>query len=156
MKNQELFNKTISILVKAYQNNTLEHTNCYACAVQNIVAGNMDVNLISKPDAHELANLDHISIVWPNIDYYETITANLDRERNDCNPFLIEQLDSTGYTLEQLKDIESAFEGVYEYNHPNTDEWVFAGLLNVVDELMIIHQANEIEVKQAKELFVKA
>lgn len=40
MKRPELYQKTVDILVKAYFDDTLQHGNCYACAVGNIIAGN--------------------------------------------------------------------------------------------------------------------
>ncbi len=43
MKNKSLYDKTVSILVDAYMNDTLQHGNCFACAVGNIVAANCDV-----------------------------------------------------------------------------------------------------------------
>lgn len=158
MKNQELFNKTISILVKAFINGTLEHTNCYACAVQNLVAGNMGLKIIPKPINHEVADCGHISVIIPNMRYADTLTINLDSDKGIIKPKIQEQLKATGYTREQLREIEFSFE-YYSFDtevQSNIDEWVFQGLMSVCDCLMKIHKASAFEIKQAKELFVKA
>lgn len=48
MKNKELFDKTIGILVNAYLNDTLENANCHACAVGNLVATNCGYEMIQS------------------------------------------------------------------------------------------------------------
>lgn len=158
MKNQELFNRTISILVKAYLNNTLEHTNCYACAVQNLVAGNMGLKIIPKPINHEVSDCDHISVIIPNMKYIDTLTINLDSDKGIIKPKIQEQLKATGYTRDQLREIEFSFE-YYSFDpevRSNTEEWVFQGLMSVCDCLMEIHEATAEETQHAKELFVRA
>ena len=136
MKNQELFNRTIGILVKAYQNDTLTHGICQKCAVGNIVAANMGFS--PEPKGWLEANQD-------STDWYTTIGKN-ECWRNE-NGFI--QIQSTGYSPNNLYDIEESFESASE----GADR-MFNGLMAVVDTLMIIHEANETEVKQAKELFV--
>jgi len=44
------FENTVDILVKAYINDTLEHNNCYACAVGNIVAHNMGERFVKATE----------------------------------------------------------------------------------------------------------
>lgn len=144
MKNPELFHKTISILVKAYQNETLRHGNCRACAVGNLVKANFpycDMNT---------------SFGWPSV--FCTDGFGQYKNMNSYKGAAKEQIDSTGYSVKELALIESAFEGVEEpceANEYNSDQHQFDGLMSVVDALMIIHEANEEEVKEAKRLFVK-
>lgn len=44
MKNQQLFDKTVSVLVNAYFNGYLNPVDCAACAVGNLVAGGLNSN----------------------------------------------------------------------------------------------------------------
>lgn len=148
MKNQELFDKTVSILVKAYQNETLTHTDACGCAVGNLVASSLNFKISDNawwngkdmiiPSWQEVfcsCGLKHQDI---DLDYYDG-----DAKR---------EIDSTGYTWQELAKIEKAFESV----NVNFDVDGYKGLMKVIDALMLIHEANETEVKEAKELFVKA
>ena len=61
----------------------------------------------------------------------------------------------TGYTTDQILQIENAFEGYegYEGVLLNKDEDGYLGLMRVVDCLIKIHEGTEEEAKEAKELF---
>ena len=150
MKNAELFHKTISILVKAYQNETLTHSSPCACAVGNLICAANNINLIP--------NLDELNswrkYVWerdsPN--WYWGLIRRIDE--NYYNKGL-EQIANTGYSVSEITKIERAFESVCDRPYTYIDEDGFLGLMAVVDALMIIHEANEEEVKEAKSLFVK-
>lgn len=41
------FNHSVNVLVKAYLNNTLAHSTCYACAVGNLVADGIGTKVIN-------------------------------------------------------------------------------------------------------------
>ena len=151
MKNQELFDRTVGILVKAYFNNTLERENCYACAVGNIVAENMGWDIVKTPRNHQYSScLNHVIADMP---YHKTLVICLsglcfgDRE---LTQFQLEQLKSTGYSYHELSGIERAFE-----NSSKEGDKVYNGLMSVVDYLMTIHKASKIEITQAKSLFKK-
>lgn len=154
MKNKELFNRTISILVNAYHNNTLQHGYCSACAVGNLVAAG--INTEAKKSGTEFQN--GVLAVWDRVfmttdrgQYFE-----IDKYEGEAK----EQIDSTGYSVEDLAKIEYAFENVPMPAHctlytGDDDEWMFSGLMAVVDALMLIHEADNSEIEEAKLLFVK-
>lgn len=149
MKNSELFHKTISILVKAYQNDTLEHGMCDACAVGNLLKGRTSWKTyfmtVSKTFNEHIYSKEKILR-----DNEESIQVGLIADHPWCeNPYF----DIAGYTLHELASIEWAFETAPKGQ--NEDDWMFNGLMKVCDALMIIHEANEEEVKEAKLLFVK-
>lgn len=158
MKHQELFDRTISILVKAYLNNTLEHTNCYACAVQNIVAGNMGLEITPKTYSHPLSNCGSITLIIKNLTYEETLVVGLgyisEREAK-LSQSQKKQMLSTGYSYEHLSNIEESFESINKYQCASEDEYMYKGLMSVVDTLMQIHEADQSEITQAKSLFTK-
>jgi len=153
MIKENLFHKTIGILVNAYMNDTLEHTNCYACAVQNIVAGNMGYKIIPKPNGHYLGDCSQISVVIPNLRYENTLTANLDAT---VKGNALVELQSTGYSINDLVSIEYAFESIYRNDCIDKDDYVFKGLMSVVDCLAKIHEADLTETATAKQLFIPA
>jgi hypothetical protein len=130
MKKQELFNKTVGILVKAYQNETLEHLNCRACAVGNICAASAGVRLIKKDFGVDLHDND--------FDKLELVKGW----------FYGRDFEHSGYEIHELYEIESAF----EYTQHDKDG--FLGLMSVVDTLMLIHEATTEEATEAKSLFV--
>lgn len=131
MKNQEQFNRTISTCVKAYQNDTLRHWNCAACAVGNLIA----------------ASIGSFTPMWQYV--FISGTFNLNAYTGEAK----RQIDSTGYTVQELAKIEHAFETA-SFGQ-STEDWIFNGLMAVVDVLMEIHEASQEEVQEAKLLFSK-
>lgn len=140
MINPELYQRTVDILVKAYFEDTLEHTNCRACAVGNIVAANMGIvlcrtgNFLSDimPKNFIPHNPESDSGVW-----YGAIHDRRIHEHN-MTFAVIKQVESTGYKAEELAEIEYAFENVPHID--SEDEWMFNGLMAVIDVLDEIHQ----------------
>lgn len=142
MRNEiEKFHHSVNVLVKAYLNNTLEHSNCRACAVGNLITGN---------------GYDLKSTGWKNDAWLSLISER----RGFPIPFAFDkkeaerQVYATGYTLEELDKIEYAFE---KSPHGGTEEsWMFNGLMAVVDVLSQIHGVDLSVKEEAKKLFVKA
>lgn len=139
MKNKELFDRTIAILVKAYQNDTLRHGSCAACAVGNLIAGNTGINIKTYNN-----DADWETDTYRSSDWYTVLmfgkTPTIDVEN---------QITSTGYSISDLLRIENAFESV-GFN----DDRMFSGLMSVCDTLMEIHEAGEVEIQEAKSMFV--
>ena len=139
MKNKELFDKTVSILVKAYMRGDLNADSCAACAVGNILGhGNWKGGRRNEFQTVFPANSIHIF--------------------NDWN--------ESGYNLWELARIEEAFLKGVDYQPPNlheaiigknnaTDEGNFKGLMSVLDTLQKIHECSDKEKEEAKALFVK-
>jgi hypothetical protein len=137
MYTKEQFHETVGILVRAYMNDTLEHAECGACAVGNIIAAK----------SPELYNENPAAWYHP-----------LERER----PLAKKQLASTGYAFEDVMKIEKAFETCpipdrlkNTWGNWKDPEWMFNGLMAVVDVLCEIHGMNETEKQESKALFVK-
>lgn len=126
MLKPELYQKTVDILVKAYFEDTLEHGNCSACAVGNIV--NYEKSKMSWSWANVFCTSSRIQIVEPN---------NYEGAAKD-------EIDSTGYTWRELAKIEYAFETAPKGN--SGDEWMFNGLMAVIDVLDQIHENTDNQV----------
>lgn len=152
MKNKELFDRTIGILVNAYFKGTLEHYNCCACAVGNLVAANCGYTYNESMKYNEAPAV--------NKDYgWAALFATTDRiqkykPENIGMPATKYQIDSTGYSHKELMKIEFSFE--YDFFHGFTEAELFKGLMNVVDTLMQIHEASTEEITAAKQLFTHA
>lgn len=158
MIKEELYNKTVDILVNAYFNDTLAHGNCFACAVGNIVAGNMGKKFEFHAGGFYLIRRCDQRLVWegfkPN-DAKRTITAYCGILFNKCPTHVEDQLKSTGYSYKELSQIELAFEEA-DWKESD-DQRMFDGLMNVVNCLDIIHQNTNIEATTAtKKRFEKA
>lgn len=127
------FDGTVAILVKAYLNDTLIHGKCHACAVGNIISANGYVFGDNEMNA------------WNWLQYILSkkgcITPH-DKQKAE------EQIEYSGYTWQQLGEIEKAFEA--------EDPDMFNGLMAVVDVLAEIHNVDLTETESAKALFVKA
>ncbi len=149
MNRPELYTKTVNILYQAYFNDTLEHGNCYACAVGNIIAANKGLELARDNGEGMFGQMlywknwtpyrlaDHseevrfpawFSIIWPSA----RIT----------NPERIEEeILSTGYNSSEIIKIEKAFESA-ESGEVFQDR-MFNGLVAVLDVLRQIHEVTD-------------
>jgi hypothetical protein len=147
MKNKELFDKTIGILVNAYLNNTLVHNNCCACAVGNIIAANMQIKYdpYLKWTGRQLA--------WSKVFVSMPFKSDQIQRPWAYTGNAKEQIDATGYAWTDLALIEAAFERAPKGT--NKDERMFNGLMAVVDVLCQIHELDEKTKRVTKELFVK-
>lgn len=147
MKNQKLFEKTVGILVNAYRNDTLEHGYCHACAVGNIIAANCgiedDLDWLEKTGDYPITGW---GLVFTTGAGYQRINES---EYKGAAKF---QIDSTGYSWQELAKIEYAFETAPKGN--NDDDWMLNGLLAVYDVLCDIHEVDRSEVKAGEEVFV--
>jgi hypothetical protein len=160
------FEQTVDVLVKAFLNDTLMHGNCFACAVGNLVASGLGCAVIRKAGNH---------LSWSNGMNYPAMSGYLVQgwgaafttdSRNDEGkkvqeidkyslkvPIVKEQIKATGYKWQELAKIEFAFEAA-DYGS-GEDEWMFNGLMAVVDVLAEIHNVDLSEKESAKSLFIK-
>lgn len=161
---KELFHKTVGILVSSFLNDTLRHNDCCACAVGNIIAANINAKVISPPD-YSTNEEDFFSIegcewrrngqeiipVWD--DLFVTSNGQQIVDQKMYRGWVKKQIDVTGYKWQDLAKIEHAFECA-NFGESKAD-WMFNGLMAVVDVLCEIHGMNEEEKKESKALFVK-
>lgn len=134
MKNKKLFDETVSILVDAYLKETLIHQDCTACAVGNIVARKL-YHCDNIPQELSFRPFGGAAIGWldiidpfsngPIIEAYKGLAK--------------EQIDSTGYTPNEIFLIEKAFESVNNEDDPDG----YYGLMKVVDVLCKIHECEQ-------------
>lgn len=137
MKNPELFHKTVGILVKAYQNDTLRHENCFACAVGNLISHCNSIDVTK----HESGFINWGAVCFHS--YWDILKRNVENEVGR------KMIEATGYTTNELNLVERSFES----SHRSSDVDGYNGLMAVVDCLMQIHEATTEEAQTAKELF---
>ncbi|PSR56284.1 hypothetical protein AHMF7605_23685 [Adhaeribacter arboris] len=147
MKNKELFDETVKILVNAYLNNSLVQGNCHACAVGNIIAAKMAI----KYDR----NLKWMGqqVAWPQV--FVTVSFEIAQVRRPWNltGAAKAQITATGYSWQELAQIEYAFERAPWSKTP--EERMFNGLMAVVEVLSQIHEMDENTKSATKGLFLK-
>lgn len=161
------FDNTVSILVKAYLNDTLQHGSCYACAVGNIIASGLGCEVVRIRKAFRDLSWSN-NMDYPGLDRNEIKGwgAAFSTEFNDAgdleqmryepalkNPFVSEQIVASGYSWIELAMIEFAFES--SRKNSTGDELMFNGLMAVVEVLASIHSVDLKVKEQAKQLFVK-
>jgi hypothetical protein len=159
------FEKTVDILVKAYLNDTLEHGNCYACAVGNLVADSLQYKIVPYTSPSRRRSLSFkwegssVGNDYPGQSGWATVFCTngahqeLRPEAYHAIPSAKEQIDATGYTWRELAKIEFAFERG-QYSDESNDE-MFNGLMAVVEVLADIHGIALEQKEEAKLLFVK-
>ena len=151
MKNKELFNRTVAVLVKAYKNNTLFHAVFCACAVGNLVAAGCGIDNVFDNYEWRKKALDEDARSWASVFVTSGREQHIYPENyKGAAKF---QIDATGYSLQELAKIEYAFETAPKGD--NHDDWTLNGLLAVYDVLCEIHEVDKSEVQDAKLLFVK-
>lgn len=152
MIKEELYHKTVDILVKAYFDDTLKHGNCVACAVGNII------NHYRPFTSEEKTNLQYRISGWSSV--FCTLGAGHPDQEQVILPRNYkgdskEQIDSTGYTWQELAKIEFYFETAPQGK--SEDEWMFNGLMAVIDVLDEIHENKDTKVTaDSKRKFVPA
>ena len=128
----------MDILWKAYKDGHLIHGDACGCAVGNMVCYGLNAKKYMKRSKRNLGSGSH--------EWADAISSD-----TPSNKARIEIL-STGYTTEEILDIEAAFESrTYSVNgygctsrHYNDDETGIRGFLDVIKKLGEIHEAPEI------------
>ena len=138
------FDHTVSILVRAYLNDTLEHGNYCACAVGNLIAHEVGAEIVLKNNPLSVSKYKWIHPKYEGGEWF----CGTDKR--------MEQIKTTGYDLGEIFKIERAFEAQGpKYNYGTEDQLMFNGLMAVVDVLAEIHGI-DLEAKESAKLqFVK-
>lgn len=156
------FDHTISILVQAYLNDTLAHKLCTACAVGNLIGDAMGTKQVVS-DYTSCTEFDCWK--YENGEYAHWYRVLCDEPvLDEAYEIGLRQIKSTGYSVEEIKMIENAFEeapgdpgaGRGMFRGRCTDpNWMFNGLMAVVEVLAEIHGVDLTQKESAKMLFVK-
>jgi hypothetical protein len=158
----ELYRNTVDILFNAYFNDTLSHGFCTSCAVGNIIAANLNYKFeevdtipMDKEPGFTLRPFDWktgegkiISFMEPS--WYYLINS-IGSDYGLIDPEGENQIISTGYNPGQLRQIESAFESAPKGK--SDEDWMFNGLVAVLDALKEIHQVSEEEAFESAKPF---
>lgn len=157
MTNQEHFNRSVSVLVKAFFEGTLEGGSCAACACGNLIAAANSLTIIPASEASRLGKGKYM---WAEMALLVERQQTMGRDPHSIwdgrtvfpNPSGM--IAATGYSREHLRDIEEAFmawgSGFTMEFGSNLD-----GLLRVVDVLANIHGIDLATAEASKLLFVK-
>jgi hypothetical protein len=153
MRNDKvMFYNSVSVLVTAFLNDTLQHGNCHTCAVGNFVAAANNFKyenhkIYKYKKVYNGGRLPAWQEVFMTIDDDQFV--DLKKYRGEAK----EQIDSTGYTYEELAKIEYAFETA-DRGYLSEDH-MFNGLMSCVDVLAEIHNIDLSVREEAKLLFKK-
>jgi len=154
------FNEAIKALVKGYFDGTLIKTDCRACAVGNIVANALGVNIVDgdfigasgetlkswEKKAVDITPKFSWPAITPECSWPAAVWPVRGLVLRDPEKEGIEQVELTGYDEFQMADVERAF---------MLQEDMYEGLMAVVDVLCEIEGKSQEEVKEYKEMFVK-
>lgn len=138
--NTERFNRTVDILVKAYLNDTLQHDNPCGCAVGNMIMASCGIKF---KHGHDWFGDKRITWLDASPAWYKFIDS----------PTGIDQVASTGYSIDEILAIEKAFESAN--TTPCSDQDGYRGLCAVVDVLIDIDGIDLSVAEESKKLFVK-
>lgn len=158
------FEQTVAILVKAYFDNTLEHGNCAACAVGNIIASSIGAKVSKSAYTWERKGIEIIPI-WDEL-FCSGGAGGQVVVPEEYKGWVKRQIDTTGYSWQELALIERTFEkhSPFEVEDYGEDEdnmraiensSMFNGLMAVVEVLAEIHNVDLSVKESAKLQFVK-
>jgi hypothetical protein len=162
------FNETVDVLVKAYLNDELQHDDCTKCVIGNLCNGRDDWQYLFMTDPRKKEQTTrHLTPIR---------VMMLGKPPAQILVEAIQLCESTGYTVNELKRIEFAFETapgsekVIKVDEEDDegpdeessellqarDEWMFNGLMAVVDVLAEIHNIDLSAKESAKLQFVRS
>lgn len=156
MLREKLYNKSVSILVDAYMNDTLEKKDCWKCAIGNLIAGNNHFTIVNGTQFMGSMWInkkgEEVVPMWDEIHCIGIMDVPEKDWKNSKEAF--KQILSTGYTPHETCKIEKAFE---ESELGETDdEIMFNGLMAVIDVLDEIHEnKDEVVTAESKKKFIK-
>jgi len=142
MQREDLYYKTVDLLLDAYNSNQLEHGSCTKCAVGNLCNNKTYWSQLFMTSKGFNGKLEQ--------EFYEdAYTKSIKKDL----------LKITGYTWKELAEIEWAFESSIEnteegysyYRNTDVKKGQFIGLTAVLNLLKEIHQVDK-EVSEEKQL----
>lgn len=163
MNRPELYQKTINLLVEAYFSDKLRHGDCSACAVGNILKEYIERIDISPyswaklflttgwrngPTTQYISGVDKDEVVVatiypsPRMGVYQIDEVYEDEDGKDMVRLekmkALDAIKMSGYTVAELARVEKEFETASK-----DGDWMFNGLMAVVDVLDEIHEAGD-------------
>ncbi len=158
MIRQDLYNKTINVITKAYHNDTLEHGTCYGCFVGNLVAAGCGYEYERCEVSEKLLFENGQIAQWDEVfctrgfECTRTGRVSLQQITYENKYHTIDearkQIDSTGYTWQELAQIEFAFETADKGE--SKEDYMFNGLIAGIEVLDKIHQVKESKSQKFK------
>lgn len=158
MLREKLYYNSLNVLIRAYFKNTLKGGVCTACAVGNLIADACGFQVVEINVLDTNFNKVEKHLVWNNKNG-KMISPDWNRAFSTKFLFGIfpfqkytplnyrvfqEEIDSVGYTIDELRQIEYAFEK--GYNKLFCSDRMFSGLCAVVKVLDKIHQNTDNEI----------
>lgn len=137
------FENSTNVLIKAYLEGTLIHANCHACAVGNLIASANGIKFRRQDD---YCDTSRFRFLWDMAEYSDANWINVFCTNGKRQRITLEnyqgqakvEIDSTGYSVQELARIEYAFETA----DFGADDWEYAGLVAVFNVLADIHQVD--------------
>ncbi len=165
MNRKESYEKSVNILLDAYNNDTLKHNDCTACAVGNLIKGSgykfkgkkipLIVAITRDPKLPRLLDLYNEN----DTQWLRLIGRDVRDEKYPiCDikeDVAKEQLSHLEYTLEEVSRIEHAFESTNGYYDVPEKERQFLGLTAVLKVLEKIHNTEQPESQKRLETIAK-
>lgn len=170
MNRPELYTHSVDTLYQAYFNDTLEHGNCEACAVGNILKeaskktgvpnfrwNNLFVTVVETDEdgivnhRQQVAGKGEVIASHPFFGIRPIRAVRKDHVRSLENAHKL--VAASGYTTEELARIEYAFETAPKGE--SKEDYMFNGLAAVLGVLKDIHQVEEGVAEEKKASFRK-
>jgi len=170
--NVKLFSESVDVLKEAYFDDILEHWSCTACLVGNLIANRLDLK-IARDNEWMTMKTDYEPFILPiHLPKYYWISENgetvkaqwnhvfnsdmLDVQHRHPEYYRGEakrQLDATGFTWQELAEMEFAFESTKKLKTDTDDDYMFNGLMRGIEKMADILNIDLNAKEQAKRPF---
>ena len=134
MIKEQLYNRTFKILVDAYKNGTLIPGHVLKCPIGNLVASNCGItNIDSTKEWKYFAGSSTLG--WHSCFLTSNGIQKIDYEKYECSKIIKLQIDSTGYPIEILAQIEYEFEkNIDPDNYTSLD--ILSGINRIIKNVL--------------------
>lgn len=169
MNRRKLYEKSVTILCNAYSKGTLDYDYIKASAIGNLIAANLNYSIrqakIKLPDSvadkvgtgdwranmiAETIREDEMTYEWVKGEV--VIESSFDKffsggvhKRKNCWERAMKEIDATRYSIDELNQIEYAFQDVNKWGELDGEVTLIAGLIAAINALRQIHQVPETE-----------
>lgn len=161
------FDYSVNLLVSAFLKDELKHGSCEACAVANIlrpvctakgIPFNRWANMFVTVGGVQYEAANDGEVIYVGFSGNRKVITTLESPNTNTHLKVLNEMreltKSSPYTKKELMLIERSFETAPRGN--SEDDWMFNGLMAVVEVLADIHNISLEAKEEAKKLFVKA
>jgi len=154
MNRPNIYKKSVEILHDAYIRDYIGYFSCACGAAGNLIRANMGYKYEGDEKSHWWRDKNNSQVKNSWINTYMFDGTEIIFDKSNYVGLAKVQIDSTGYSLEELATIDTVFDQSPD-DYEEIEDSIFSGLNAVIDCLKTIHEVEEEVIARDKEKFKK-